>query len=38
VHVVIQPEGDGIGTFWYAEYYTNPDLEDDPGLTDSVPA
>jgi len=36
-HVVIQPEGDGLGTFWYAEYYANPDLEDEPGLIDVVP-
>ncbi len=34
--VVIQPEGDGTGAFWHAEYFVNPDLEDDPGLTDSV--
>jgi hypothetical protein len=35
-YVVIQPEGDGTGAFWHAEYFVNPDLEDDPGLTDSV--
>ncbi len=35
--VVFQPEGDGTGAFWHAEYFVNPDLEDDPGLTDSVP-
>jgi hypothetical protein len=30
--LVFQPEGDGTGGTWKSEYFTNPDLEGDPGL------
>ena len=33
--LVFQPEGDGTGAFWKSEYYTNPNLEDDPAVTTS---
>ncbi len=35
--VVYMPEDQGASTNWRAEYYVNPDLEDDPGLTESAP-
>ena len=31
--LVYQPEGDGTGGMWKSEYFTNPDLEDEPGVT-----
>ena len=33
--LVFQPEGDGTGGTWKSEYFTNPDLEGDPGLVSS---
>ena len=33
--VVFQPEGDGTGGAWKSEYFTNPDLDGDPGVTRS---
>lgn len=33
--VVYMPEDEGAGGMWKAEYYVNPDLEDEPGLTRS---
>jgi hypothetical protein len=35
--VVFMPEDKGAGANWRAEYFVNPDLEDDPGLVESAP-
>jgi hypothetical protein len=34
--LLFQPEGDGTGAAWKAEYFVNPNLKGDPGLTESV--